>query len=109
MGRGEKSLLCDPGSELRLEGRRKKGEDSKWDGEKKKEEAVATFSDRVFFFFTPCMCCVLLLYPLFAVSQVHTGRGEGGGSCGGGDDHVDIGHVSCSPVSTHSAAVLQAS
>ena len=32
MGREEKSLLSDPGSELRLGGREKKGEDSKWDG-----------------------------------------------------------------------------
>ena len=33
VGRGEKSLLCDPGSELRLGGREKKGEDNKLDGE----------------------------------------------------------------------------
>ena len=38
MGRGgEKSLLCDPGSELRLGGReKKKGEDNKRDDKKKK-------------------------------------------------------------------------
>ena len=35
-GVGEKSLLCDPGSELRLGGREKKeGEDNKWDGKNK--------------------------------------------------------------------------
>ena len=40
MGReGGESLLCDPGSKLRLGGRRKKkGEDNKWDG---KEENVS--------------------------------------------------------------------
>ena len=33
MGRGEKSLLRDPGSELRLGGReKKKGEDTEWNG-----------------------------------------------------------------------------
>ena len=36
VGRGERSLLCDPGSELLLGGRRnKKGENSKWDGKVK--------------------------------------------------------------------------
>ena len=40
VGRREKSLRCDPGSELRLGGReKKKGEDSKWDGKKKEEES----------------------------------------------------------------------
>ena len=34
MGRGEKSLICDPGSELRLGGREKNGEDSERDEEK---------------------------------------------------------------------------
>ena len=36
MGRGEKSLLCDPGSELLLRKREReeKGEENKWDGEK---------------------------------------------------------------------------
>ena len=35
VGRGEKSLLCDPGSELRLGGRgNKKGKDNDWDGRK---------------------------------------------------------------------------
>ena len=33
LGRGDKSLLCDPGSELRL-GEKKKGEESKRDGKK---------------------------------------------------------------------------
>ena len=33
---GEKSLQCDPGSELRLGGRENKGEDNKWDGRRKK-------------------------------------------------------------------------
>ena len=36
---GEKSLLCDPGSELRLGGREnRRGEDNKWDGKKKKRK-----------------------------------------------------------------------
>ena len=35
VGRGEKSLLCDPESELRLGGRGYKGKDNKWDGKKK--------------------------------------------------------------------------
>ena len=44
---GEKSLLCDPGSEVRLGGReKKKGEDNKWDGKKKrvkeKNEVIRT-------------------------------------------------------------------
>ena len=38
VGRGEKSLLCDPGSELRLGGREKKVEDIKGDG--KREDFV---------------------------------------------------------------------
>ena len=29
---GEKSLLCDPGSELRLGGREQRGRDNNWDG-----------------------------------------------------------------------------
>ena len=38
---GRKSLLCDPGSELRLGGREnRKGEDNTWDGKKKKKKAV---------------------------------------------------------------------
>ena len=38
MGREKKSLLCDPGSELRLGGReKKKGEDNKWDGKKRED------------------------------------------------------------------------
>ena len=36
VGRGDKRLVYDPGSELRLRGKRKKGEDGKRDG--KKEE-----------------------------------------------------------------------
>ena len=41
MGRGKKSLLCDPASELRLGGReKKKGEENKWDGKKKKRKEV---------------------------------------------------------------------
>ena len=36
---GEKSLLCDPGSELRLGGREQKGEDNKWDEKKRKVPA----------------------------------------------------------------------
>ena len=38
MARGEKSLLCDPRSELRLGGREKKGEDNKWDGKNKQKD-----------------------------------------------------------------------
>ena len=39
MGRGEKSLLCDPpGSELRLREREKEREDNKWDGKKEKKK-----------------------------------------------------------------------
>ena len=39
MGKGEKSLLCDPGSELRLGGREKKeGQDSKWDGKNEEKK-----------------------------------------------------------------------
>ena len=39
MWRGEESLLCDPGAELRLGGAEKrKGEDNKWDA--KKEEKM---------------------------------------------------------------------
>ena len=35
-GGEERSLLCDPGSELRIGGReKKKGEDNKWDGKKR--------------------------------------------------------------------------
>ena len=35
----EMSLLCDPGSELRLGGsKKKKGDQNKWDGEKKQEK-----------------------------------------------------------------------
>ena len=30
VGRGEKSLLCDPGSKLRLGGREREGEDHEW-------------------------------------------------------------------------------
>ena len=45
MGRGEKSLLCDPGSELRLVGReKKKGKYNKWNVGKKKnlrQESIA--------------------------------------------------------------------
>ena len=40
-GRGgrESPVVCDPGSELRLGGReKKKGEDNKWNGEKKKKK-----------------------------------------------------------------------
>ena len=37
VARGEKSLLCDPGSELRLTGREKRGEDNKWDGSNEKK------------------------------------------------------------------------
>ena len=47
VGRGEKSLLCDPGSELRLftGGREKrKGEDKKRDGNKKKQHHAARAS-----------------------------------------------------------------
>ena len=42
VGREEKSLLCDPGSELRLGGRekKKKGEDNKWDEEKRGRKKV---------------------------------------------------------------------
>ena len=35
-GRGEKSLLCDPGSELRVGRRGKMGEDNEWDEKKNK-------------------------------------------------------------------------
>ena len=43
----KKSLLCDPGSELRLRGRKKnKGKDNKWDG-KKKEVIVDSSISRV--------------------------------------------------------------
>ena len=39
-GQGEKSLLCGPGSELRLGGReKKKGEDNKRDGKKSSRRA----------------------------------------------------------------------
>ena len=38
-GREEKSLLRDPGFELRLGGRdKKKGEDNEWDGKKKQNK-----------------------------------------------------------------------
>ena len=40
MGKGKKSLLCDPGSELRRK-RKKKGEDYKWDGKERKKKKVA--------------------------------------------------------------------
>ena len=44
MSRGEKSLLCDPGSELRLGGREnRKAQDDKWDGEKKKKKKGGNF------------------------------------------------------------------
>ena len=49
---GENSLLCDPGSELRLGGReKKKGEDNKWDGKKKKKvstrgRSIMTFDEK---------------------------------------------------------------
>ena len=40
---GEKSLPCDPGSELRLGGiEKKKGEDNKWDGKKRAYQYVRT-------------------------------------------------------------------
>ena len=43
-GRGEKSLICDPGSELRLEGSRSnKGEGNKCDGKKRE---VSTMPSR---------------------------------------------------------------
>ena len=55
VGRGEKSLGHDPGSELRLGGRRKKGEDNKWDEEKQKSIKQTNYQeDKVFSFcFSP--------------------------------------------------------
>ena len=42
MGKGEESLLCDPGYELRLGGReKKKGEDNKWDEKTKNKKTAA--------------------------------------------------------------------
>ena len=42
-GRREKSLLCDPGSALRLGWRERKGEDDKWDEKRKKRSCPHFF------------------------------------------------------------------
>ena len=47
-GRGEKSLLCDPGSKLRLGGREKReGEGSEWDGKAEKEKKKRKIKDKI--------------------------------------------------------------
>ena len=45
MGRGEKSLLCDPGSELQLGGREKKKGEDKMELKKKKKLLIIIQAD----------------------------------------------------------------
>ena len=41
---GEKSLLCDPGFEVRLGGREQKGEDNKWDAGRPGDSFTSKYS-----------------------------------------------------------------
>ena len=60
VGREEKSLLSDPGSELLLEGIARECENNKWDGKKKKKKfGVLAFAC---FWFSPA-CSSLRLAP----------------------------------------------
>ena len=85
---GEKSLLCDPGSELRLGGReKKKGNDntrSKWDGEKKKEYLLTTYVTGF------CSVAVLCTLPASWGTTPRNSQGRGSVVCTFSDSPGDL-------------------